>query len=252
MPLVTYLNYWKREEIISNQTSDFESQSLRYVSSFLNLEEAEHPLLGYADFQITTLPIESILDVGCGNGNSLKSLCNSLSCKGVGIEPSPEAVSLLSTKFIDSGNLEFRCASVHHLPFASDSFDLVTAWSVLHWVGRNEYLQSIGEMIRVTRKYLVIMDFVAKNDYRVTYHHDDDMFTFKMDFEKAVLQSGIAKKLHEDRWWISPEDGKRHMISKDQLSPFLQNPINYHSRKMVIFEKVYDKLPILNELDFGQ
>ena len=49
------------------------------------------------------------------------------------------------------------------------TFDIVLVWSVLHWIG-NEYLQSIGEMIRICNKFSD-NGFCCQRDYRVSYHH---------------------------------------------------------------------------------
>jgi ubiquinone/menaquinone biosynthesis C-methylase UbiE len=195
-------------------------------------------------------PPKNILDVGCGNALSLLSLCEGFSAKGVGVEPSEEAVNLLKNKYSNNPSLSFQVARAHSLPFETDSFDLVTIWSVLHWTGRNEFLQSLGELIRTTGKYLAVMDFVASKDYRVPYHHDKRFYTYKTDFEGLILMSGVMKKIVEKRWWLPPSSNDVNFINESDLIPFLGNKLNYHSRKLVIFEKDYELLPVYTESDF--
>jgi SAM-dependent methyltransferase len=233
---------------MKDQTNNFEKESLRYVSSYLNYAPKRHLLLD--EDILKKAAIKNILDVGCGNGLSLLSLCEGFSANGVGVEPSNAAINLLKDKYLKNPALSFETASVHSLPFENDAFDLVTIWSVLHWVGRNEYLQSLGELIRVTSNYLVVMDFVASEDYRVPYHHDPKFFTYKMDFEDLLLKSGIMQKVIEKRFWAPPGVEQLEFISESQLRPFLGNQLNYHARKLVIFKKDYNLLPLHQESDF--
>ena len=233
---------------MKDQTNNFEKESLRYVSSYLNYAPQRLSLLD--EEVLKKAAIKNILDVGCGNGLSLLSLCEGFSAHGVGVEPSNEAVNLLKDKYLKNPVLSFEAASAHSLPFEADAFDLVTICSVLHWVGRNEYLQSLGELVRVTSNYLVVMDFVASEDYRVPYHHDLNFFTYKMDFEDLILKSGIMQKVIEKRFWAPPGIEQLELITESQLTPFLGNHLNYHARKLVIFKKNYNLLPIHQESDF--
>lgn len=231
---------------MKNQTEGFVKESYRYVSSYLN-DELKNDFLSNEEIFKSFTP-QSILDVGCGNGNPLKSLVGRFDCKGVGVEPSEEAIKLLKEKHSSSAkSMTFCASSAHSLPFESDSFDLVYTWSVLHWVGRNEYLQSLGELLRVTKKYLIVMDFVASENYSTVYHHNKDFYTYKMDFEPALLATGVLKKIYEKRWWINPSSNKLEFINESDLIPFEGNIKNYHARKMVVFEKNFNLLSVRSE-----
>lgn len=232
-----------------DQTKVFEKESLRYVSTFLDDEEYESRLKNEDFFKNSVY--NNILDIGCGNGLHLYSLAGK-QISGTGIEPSMEAIQLLKQKYIQYPNLTFECASAHDLPFESNSFDLVLCWSVLHWIGRNEYLQALGEMIRVCRKHLVVMDFVGAQNYKVPYQHQKGLYTYKMDFELPIIGSGIMEKIHEQRWWIKPGQSETTPINEIDLQPFLGNEINYYSRKMVVFSKNNHLLAELSQSDFSQ
>ncbi len=238
------------ERYESQQSAGFVKESERFVSTHLvGYPSAPEWLLELPLLHAT--PIASVLDVGCGPGTFLESVVNHFDAKqGAGVEPSPQAVKLLEDQYAADSRLSFREGFAHLMPFETDQFDLVVCWSVLHWVGRNEYLQALGELIRVTRKHLVIMDFVADEDYRVEYHHDARFFTYKMDFTFPVLASGVMRLAHDRRWWEGPDGNRPEELTAAQLVPFKGNPLSYVARRACVFEKDYESLPLLNGADF--
>jgi ubiquinone/menaquinone biosynthesis C-methylase UbiE len=234
----------------SRQTAGFVDQSARFVRTHL-VDYPGAPAWILESEVLRGAGVSNVLDVGCGPGNFLAaSVAEFGAARGVGVEPSSDAVALLAEKFADDPRLEFATGQAHALPFETDSFDVVVCWSVLHWVGRNEYLQSLGELIRVTRRFLVVMDFVAGRDYRVPYSHDDRFFTYKMDFVPAVLASGIMQCHDDRRWWELTDAGEPIPVSQDDLRAFDGNPISYAVRRGCIFEKDYDALPVRVASDF--
>jgi SAM-dependent methyltransferase len=234
-----------------DQTLGFEPESHRFVSTHLTDFPGAPEWILESSVLIAT-PISSVLDVGCGPGTYLTSIVERFGATtGIGVEPSADAVDLLNHHYADDHRLSFERASAHALPFKTDAFDLVVCWSVLHWVGRNEYLQALGELIRVTRRHLVVMDFVPQNPYRVPYGHDDRYFTYKNDFVPLVLGSGIVRLVDDQRWWDGNQPGTVQSLTEADLEPFLGNELNYHARRGAIFQKDYDALPIHVTEDFA-
>jgi SAM-dependent methyltransferase len=95
---------------------------------------------------------DTILDVGCGGGRTVSKLAAAAS-KGTvsGIDYSEESVAAarrFNRKLIDVGRVDIRKASVSHLPFADDGFDLVTAVETHFW------WQDIGAGMRETFRVL--------------------------------------------------------------------------------------------------
>ena len=237
-------------EHIKDQTRCFQDESYRFVSSNIkNINRSNY--FSYSPKSLAKDKIDSILDVGCGNGERLNEWrINFESTTAVGIEPSEQAVELLNDKWNNVEEISFISGYAHSLPFETDTFDLVTAWSVLSWVGRPEYIQSIGELIRVCSKYLCIVDFCASKDYRVPYSHEDGLYTYKQDFDPIVCASGIMKSIEVKRWWPDPETKKRNSIEESDLKKFELNKLSYFARKLVVYEKNYNLLPIKSQIDF--
>lgn len=224
-----------------HQTRLFVAESARWVSAHLDASKGDIAI----PESIKVKPGESShLDVGCGNGNLLKHWATHLGIsRSVGIEPSEEAVDFLNRKHLNSG-LSFDVASAERLPFSQGEFDIVSAFGVIDWLGRDDYLSALGELVRVTRKYLVVEDFVCGQDYRTPYHHKPGLFTYKTDFEPTIQASGIMRPIEVKRWWRDPESGLLEPITEADVAVPKGNKVAYHARKLVVFQKDYSALPL--------
>ncbi len=191
MPRVTDQRQFFRTESLEYLRRNFEGKDLRRLPLVPILE----------DFLAHTPPMDlengSILDLGCGPGNNLFQLFTRYGAqRGVGTEPSPEAVSILTEAYPE---LEFYESTTDTLPFSTGEFDLILLRSVLHWVDRNYLLQTIGEAIRVTARYLIISDFSPSLPYSTEYRHQPEYRTFKVDYGPLVEASGIMEPIHRLR-----------------------------------------------------
>lgn len=227
-----------------------ESESFRYFNARAGFEI---PTLKEEDLVALPAQVDSVLDVGCGTAVNLAHVADLLGARrAVGVEPNPNTVEALRTRHSDDSRLSFHTASAHHLPFDTESFDLVICWSVLHWVGRDNYLQALGELIRVAKSWLLVMDFVGAKPFRVPYHHHDGVYTYKMDFTKPLLSSGILELVDERRWWEPEAGGPRVPVLEADLEPFFGRSLNYHSRKVATFRKDPNLLERLIESSFTE
>ncbi len=87
--------------------------------------------------QVRVSTHDVILDVGCGGGRTLNKLA-AMASEGriYGIdysEASVDASRRTNRQWIDRGRVEIRQATVADLPFADDTFDLVTAVETHFW-----------------------------------------------------------------------------------------------------------------------
>src|SRR5690348_7963453 len=73
---------------------------------------------------------DTILDVGCGGGRTVAKLAAAArNGKVYGIDYAKESVEMarrLNRELIAIGRVDIQQASVSHVPFANDTFDLVT------------------------------------------------------------------------------------------------------------------------------
>ena len=98
------------------------------------------------------LKAESILDAGCGEGFTMNKLKeNGIGERIEGIEYSNEAI-FFGKKLFPS--LIIKQRSIYELPYADNSFDLVTCTEVLEHLDNPQ--KAIKEMLRVSKKYLIL------------------------------------------------------------------------------------------------
>lgn len=91
----------------------------------------------------------TILDVGLGGGYIYKELSNKKSYKCNGIDISTELVNRLHDKGVCVGD-------VKGIPFKDNTFDLVLTADLLEHIGDDAFKDSISELARTTKKYILI------------------------------------------------------------------------------------------------
>jgi SAM-dependent methyltransferase len=91
----------------------------------------------------------SLIDIGCGKGDVINALLESRpDLRIVGVDPFSEASEYIKAAFVR--------ATLPHLPFENQSFDLVQCLEVLEHVSQNDFTASLGEIQRLAKKYIII------------------------------------------------------------------------------------------------
>jgi ubiquinone/menaquinone biosynthesis C-methylase UbiE len=119
-----------------------------------------------ADIFNKTIPLEgkTILDVGTGTG-AWAALLASYGATVIGIDKSPKMLKEAKRKHPE---ITFMKADVDNLfQFSNKTFDIVTASFVLHGVTEPIRVRFINEMKRVSKRYVVVHDFVGPTQWFV-------------------------------------------------------------------------------------
>jgi SAM-dependent methyltransferase len=102
---------------------------------------------------ISVMPsdVHSVLDVGCGNGTFVNALLNTFSDKLNRVAALDSANEAL--KYVTSQKIR---GSITELPFANETFDLVSCLEVLEHLPHVDFNKGLLELQRVTRKYIMV------------------------------------------------------------------------------------------------
>jgi len=131
----------------------------------------------------------SILDAGCGTGGMLETL--RLYGKTVGTDASTQALQFASARAV----APLIQADVCRLPFASESFDLVTSFDVIYHSRVSSDDEALLEMARVLRPHgLILLRVPALKLFRG--RHDAAVHTRhrygRRELEEKLMQAGFA------------------------------------------------------------
>lgn len=214
------------------ETDTWEGESWSYFQrNYQGQDLRSLPPVSYLDALFQAVPLElghcSILDIGCGPGTNLFYLYNRLgAARGVGTEPSRRVVDVLCQVFPE---LEFEASDSRSLPYSTGEFDLVLLRSVLHWVDRNYLLQTVGEAIRVCKRYLIVSDFTPHQAYSTDYHHRPGWRTWKIDFRPIVESCGFMRCLaslhsHDGDEWNGVQTCLFRKMDVSRAYPFRTQP----------------------------
>lgn len=102
--------------------------------------------------EIENLSVDSLLDVGCGEGLGLEKLLRKHFPKKVyGVDINSNALKIAKNTL---PNVVFEKGDIKNLRFKENIFDLVIALEVVEHV--RDFNTSINELVRVSKKYILI------------------------------------------------------------------------------------------------
>lgn len=107
----------------------------------------------YLTWVLTNLRFKSVLDVGCGCGYALLGfILHGKTAKGV--EVCDYLLETTLRTYVVAGVV--KKGRIQELPYEADTFDLVYCTDVLEHIPECDVHKSIGELVRVSRKYVFI------------------------------------------------------------------------------------------------
>lgn len=110
-----------------------------------------------------------LLDVGCSSGYYYDFFrWSKFNIDYRGCDVSPHFISLAKKKY---PKISFDVAPMAHLPYETDSFDIVLASGVLHY--DLDYERTTAELIRVSKRYVLLHrlpTFPVKSNSRLSYY----------------------------------------------------------------------------------
>ncbi len=149
-----------------------------------------------------------VLDIGCGDGTTLKHLAESYRCRGYGIDIAPSAITI-ARQVSAVQNIFYRVADGRELPFPNDTFDVVLSWGVIEH--DQTYHQAVAESRRVLRSGGIliliqphILSFAVVQEYwlRLTGKWP---YGEQIDFSAAAMKTMMRQHgFHRVTTWTEP------------------------------------------------
>ena len=155
-----------------------------------------------------------VLDVGCGTGRLLASLPQEF-------EPTGADVSQAMLDKAQGQGVAVVKASGHSLPFADDSFDVVTTFAVLHHLIEPDRVRAmLKEMARVVKPSgaVVAWDHNPLNPYwrilmaRVPQDQGDERLVPARTIVRALREAGM-REISLQRMTFTPDFVPRRMLA---------------------------------------
>jgi ubiquinone/menaquinone biosynthesis C-methylase UbiE len=182
--------YWK-EDNPNIENTRYRYDDIDHIARFDFLTDL---IVRYFNFK-------NFLDVGCGIGHVVRNLLDK-GRDGKGVEVSKAALDHYLSDLVKRGVASF--AGAEKLPFKENSFDMVTCFDVMEHLPVFDTDRAISELIRVTRRYLVL---TINLDNPCLYH--PSMFS-RNEWERKFLAGSKVRQLVEIQRKIEHECKQKH------------------------------------------
>ena len=107
---------------------------------------------------------ESVLDIGCGDGQVTRQLSQVTSGRVLGIDSSESMIAIAKKNDKNPTNLNFQTDSALSV-IKGESFDIATCFSVLHWIRETEsFFEAAFQNLKPGGK-LLILTYPADSSY---------------------------------------------------------------------------------------
>lgn len=163
----------------------------------------------------------SFMDFGCGKGFFLKYLCEHNYKNIQGVEP---CEALLSNKLFD--NIIY--GSYENNQIGDSSFDIVFSCHTLHHLPERRPLYAIKEMLRISKKYIVIVEINNTNlpmFFRSLLYlrGEQNAFTYNIGKVKSMLSDIGCSIIYSDNMkscYLSGDSLGYRLLSKIGSPPY--------------------------------
>lgn len=152
---------------------------------------------------LKTYHVKNVLEVGCNIGGNLRWIAGILPPTSVyGIDINAQAVEFLKKKV---PGLQLSVCGAKKLPFKDASFDLVFTAGVLIHQPEETLPQVMEEIVRVSRKYVLCLEYESASTVEVPYR-DQTGALFKRPYGQLYQKQFPSLSLVKSGY-LSPEEG---------------------------------------------
>lgn len=184
-------SYWRNRR----GGDDWESSSRNWLIGYF--ESRTHPHRELILKEVKKLKPSNILEVGCSVAPNLMRISDEFpGIRLAGVDVNEESIQHAST-YLPHG--KFSVASADNLPFKDNSFDMVLVDAVLLYVPPKKIDKTLKELLRVTKKNLVLIEWFAEKEKVVFGHqarnYPELFYPYRVDCVKITRKDWPA-----DNW----------------------------------------------------
>jgi len=207
------------EMSITEQGNPAKPQGLAGEEMLNRMNVSHYDVTGWAMEFLDISGNESILDIGCGGGETLRRLSLKTNGHLTGVDYSSVSVKMSSehnADSISSGRMNVIEASVEELPFSDNSFDrIITVESFYFWKNPQEDLKEVYRVLADKGVFLIVADIYGGAELS-----DDEIKNVRKynlynpapeEFEELLVNAGFSNvKIHTKSGtkWICAEGRK--------------------------------------------
>ena len=150
---------------------------------------------------LNDIEVEKILEVGCNRGHNLVALsyCGQYDLYGIDINPYSIVVAR------DNKEISFTVGNIYDILYKDNFFDLVLSVGVLIHLEPNTLKDAIKEILRVSKKYFLMMEYNYDFEEFEKVPYRDNIALWRGNFKKVVLDNFNVKIVIEGE--TGPEEG---------------------------------------------
>ena len=133
------------------------------------MNESHARLVDWGLAQLELRANDTVLDIGCGGGNTLVRMAERVTeghLTGIDYaETSVEASRTFNAALVDAGRMEILYGSVEALPFADAHFDaVVTVESFYFWPAPEKSLEEVARVVKKGGTFLLLAEIYGRDD----------------------------------------------------------------------------------------
>lgn len=159
-----------------SMTKQFWNKEYKNAKHLTLSEEPAEDLLNFARWAIRNSEWDPfpqggfVLDIGCGNGRNIGTMCQDYKMKGLGIDISETALQQATDKFVKNlkvPNLEFKKGAVgDSLELENESVDVALDMMTMHFLNDAKRAKYVQELARVIKPFgwMFLKTFILEGD----------------------------------------------------------------------------------------
>lgn len=189
----------------------------------------------------------TVLDVGCGTGQTAAFLSAQYGANVIGMDINPVMVKK-AKKRMEKNNLpvEIIQGSIEYCPFLNHTFDFIISESVLAFVNKPRALQEIFRLLKEGGRFIAIeltmnQNLPPANKEEVKQFYGLDSVLMEQDWITLLHQSGFTNiKIRKKKPSILKNDSAQEFHYSKYIEPELFAIMNQHHQIIAKYQGILD------------